>query len=402
MDKNRYHDLDALRSCAMLLGIVIHGLLSFVPIPLPMVPQDIKQSPEIYGYIFNFIHGFRMQLFFLISGFFTALLWRKQGLQNLLMHRAKRILVPLIIFTPITCMLMIIVMLSYAELPITGPVVDKFTGLASHPLGLLVLGITFPMTGHLWFLYYLVWLMLGFAVVVKLKEKFRVKSISVTTVHKPWRWLIPVTLLPQLLNGFGGIGMGVDVIGPDTFGGIIPWPPQLIYYGVFFGFGALCYGRGEMGQIGGCRWQACFIFSIPALLLAMHWIALRNAAFRAGWNGNQSEIVWYHLLTNLCQIFYVWLMIFGFIGFFREYFSKENKRVRYISDASYWIYIMHMPLIVILQFWVSKWPYPSMVKFLFICILTVGVLLLTYEYIIRYTWVGTLLNGKRTRESAKV
>jgi len=101
LDKKRYHDLDALRSCAMLLGIVIHGLLSFVPIPLPMVPQDINQSPEIYGYIFNFIHGFRMQLFFLISGFFTAMLWRKQGLRSLLKHRAKRILVPLVIFVPL-------------------------------------------------------------------------------------------------------------------------------------------------------------------------------------------------------------------------------------------------------------------------------------------------------------
>ena len=93
-DKKRYHDLDALRGFAMLLGIVLHGLMSFMPIPLP-VPQDINQSPEIYGYVFNIIHGFRMPLFFLISGFFTAMLWRKRGLRNLLKHRAKRILLPL-------------------------------------------------------------------------------------------------------------------------------------------------------------------------------------------------------------------------------------------------------------------------------------------------------------------
>jgi len=397
LDKKRYHDLDALRSCAMLLGIVIHGLLSFVPIPLPMVPQDINQSPEIYGYIFNFIHGFRMQLFFLISGFFTAMLWRKQGLRSLLKHRAKRILVPLVIFVPIVSTLLIAVMLSYAELPASGAVVEKLTGLVNHPLGFLVIGIMFPMTGHLWFLYYLVWLILGFAVVVKLIEKFQIRSISAAAIHKPWLWLIPITLLPQLLNGLGGIGMGVDVIGPDTFGGLIPWPPQLIYYGVFFGFGALCYDRRDLGQISSCRWQTCFILAFPTLLLAMYWIVLRNAALKAGWKANQSEIICYHLLTNLCQVFYVWMMIFGFIGFFREFFSEENEKVRYISDASYWIYIMHMPLIVILQFWVSEWPYPSIVKFLFICVLTVGVLLTIYEYTIRYTWVGTMLNGNRTR-----
>jgi hypothetical protein len=49
---------------------------------------------------------------------------------------------------------------------------------------------------------------------------------------------------------------------------------------------------------------------------------------------------------------------------------------------------------------VSDWPYPSLLKFLFIFTLTVGILLLIYEYAIRYTWVGTMLNGKRTREKA--
>jgi len=117
VDKKRYHDLDALRGFAMLLGIVIHGLMSFMPIPLPGVPQDINQNPEVFGYVFNFIHGFRMQLFFLISGFFTAMLWRKQGLRKLLKHRAKRILVPLIIATPIVWILIIAIVGMYADFP---------------------------------------------------------------------------------------------------------------------------------------------------------------------------------------------------------------------------------------------------------------------------------------------
>jgi fucose 4-O-acetylase-like acetyltransferase len=96
VDKKRYHDLDALRGFAMLLGIVIHGLMSFMPIPLP-VPQDINQSPEIYEYVFNIIHGLRMPPFFLISGVFTAMLWRNRGLRNLLKHRAKRILLPMVV-----------------------------------------------------------------------------------------------------------------------------------------------------------------------------------------------------------------------------------------------------------------------------------------------------------------
>ena len=94
--KKRYHDLDALRAFAMLLGIVLHGLLSFMPIPI-WPAQDIHQSPA-YAFGLHAIHGFRMPLFFLVSGFFTAMLWRQRGLDALISHRARRILLPLGIF----------------------------------------------------------------------------------------------------------------------------------------------------------------------------------------------------------------------------------------------------------------------------------------------------------------
>ena len=62
MTAKRYHDLDALRAVAMLLGIVLHGMLSFVGWLIWPV-QDASQS-ELYGIPVMFIHGFRMSLFF--------------------------------------------------------------------------------------------------------------------------------------------------------------------------------------------------------------------------------------------------------------------------------------------------------------------------------------------------
>lgn len=59
-------DLDALRAFAMLLGIVLHGLLSFINTPL-WPAQDRYPNDEVYGLALHAIHGFRMQLFFLIS-----------------------------------------------------------------------------------------------------------------------------------------------------------------------------------------------------------------------------------------------------------------------------------------------------------------------------------------------
>ena len=97
--KKRYHDLDALRAFAMLLGIGLHGFMSFVPFPLPVwSAQDVNQH-EGYLFALHAIHGFRLQLFFLVSGFFTAMMFRQRGLRGLIKHRAKRILLPLVIFT---------------------------------------------------------------------------------------------------------------------------------------------------------------------------------------------------------------------------------------------------------------------------------------------------------------
>ena len=65
----RRHDLDALRAIAMLLGIALHGMISFIPGEGGWVVKD-TQTSNFFGLAIASIHGFRMPLFFLISGFF--------------------------------------------------------------------------------------------------------------------------------------------------------------------------------------------------------------------------------------------------------------------------------------------------------------------------------------------
>ena len=90
----RRYDLDALRATAMLLGIVLHAGLSFTPFPWAV--QDERQS-GFFWFLFASIHGFRMPVFFVLSGFFTAMLWRRRGLKSLLSHRFRRVLLPFLL-----------------------------------------------------------------------------------------------------------------------------------------------------------------------------------------------------------------------------------------------------------------------------------------------------------------
>lgn len=89
----RRSDLDALRSGAMLLGIALHASLSFFP-SFWMV-ADCRQDPA-FGVFFSAIHGFRMPLFFVMSGFFSAMLLRRRGRGALVNHRFRRVLLPLL------------------------------------------------------------------------------------------------------------------------------------------------------------------------------------------------------------------------------------------------------------------------------------------------------------------
>ena len=72
----RYHGLDALRGIAMLLGIVLHAALPYVPDIQDFWPADESSSTAIIA-IFQFIHIWRMPLFFILSGFFAHLIINK-------------------------------------------------------------------------------------------------------------------------------------------------------------------------------------------------------------------------------------------------------------------------------------------------------------------------------------
>jgi peptidoglycan/LPS O-acetylase OafA/YrhL len=94
--ERRRYDLDALRGFAMLLGIGLHASLAFFPAAWWV--QDRTSGLEgLFDEFLWAVHGFRMPAFFLMSGFFTALLWRRRGLGALLNHRLRRVALPLLI-----------------------------------------------------------------------------------------------------------------------------------------------------------------------------------------------------------------------------------------------------------------------------------------------------------------
>ncbi len=568
----RRHDFDALRAFAMLLGIGLHASLSFFDAPWPV--QDSRKD-GLLGLLFLIVHGFRMPLFFIVSGYFTMMMYRKRGLQAVVNQRAARILLPcvlgLLTVVPLTrfvasrAMLVSqaatqahdvttlagairaqnqeavdrliadpdelnrrddyfgVTPLSWAILfanetaverlieagadvnlgnrdgstplhtaaffgqpkladmllehgaradarnlagdePLksiaadwettkfilkllqvpepdrktieqgrvevgdrlrahlldassappspdtpnlsepqptrisTVAIRDAYQAWLRSPLWQISVGgvswhlVTADFFAHLWFLWFLCWLVAGFALAVGIGHRFsrhfdistasegeHISSRNRRLVRMGLWCLPPLTLLPQSL-----MGIGVVHFGPDTSTGVIPQPHLLFYYGIFFAYGIVCFEaeRLDRARIAiGNRWWLSLSLAVfcvfPAWLLTI---------------GNEAVGI-------VTQVIYVWLMSFGLMGVFHRYLKSPNRVVRYVSDSSYWLYLAHVPLVIELQLAVCNWSWSAFPKFALVTIVAVLGLMVSYQLLVRHTWIGVLLNGRRPQSA---
>ena len=244
---------------------------------------------------------------------------------------------------------------------------------------------------HLWFLNFLMWLVAGFAVYALIVRSWRPPA---GLVMPAWRllWLIPVTAVPAWW-----MGTTFPVFGPDTSAGWLPAPIILAYYAVFFGFGAWLYDADDRdGRVGRCWW-----LSLPLALLVIFPAGLEMTYGHWGYRNEVPQEYW-HAAAVVLQVTYAWLMSFGLMGLFRRFFSGESRTMRYVSDASYWLYLLHLPAVVWVSSELTDWQAPAVIKLLAVIAAVVSVLLLIYQLAVRYTWIGAILNGRKRRPAPSV
>ena len=91
----------------------------------------------------------------------------------------------------------------------------------------------------------------------------------------------------------------------------------------------------------------------------------------------------------------MWSLVLLTIGLFRKWFSHSRPWVRYVADSSYWMYLIHLPVVVALQVAVAELPLSWAIKWPLVSVATVGFSILTYDLMVRSTWIGMILNGRR-------
>jgi peptidoglycan/LPS O-acetylase OafA/YrhL len=270
---------------------------------------------------------------------------------------------------------------------------DRFPGLQR----LLEALFGFPFFHHLWFLWFLCWLVAGFSLAGSLMRRRRCRGGSRSRLRPPAQrrsvsfTSVPLTVLAQSIHARRCEPSRASAPTPPP--GSLPKPRVLAHYAIFFGVGAimLYVGRASAPRLGRGWWiHARARVRAPAAALAL--------GLQASWGAEYipSDDL-RRLLANLGQVLYAWLMIFGLIGLFEALLSRERPHVRYVSDSSYWLYLAHLPLIIAGQALLRNVELPAALKFGMLTIVSTLVLLISYHFLVRYTLVGRMLNGPRPR-----
>lgn len=381
----RIHALDFVRGFALLLGVAFHASLSFYPGDQVWITMDTMRSEPVAWLGFT-LHIFRMATFFLLAGLFGRMILERRGTGHFVLSRMKRIAGPLVILWLPMIMVMTVIVV-WAVTKQYGIPADQ---LPEPPPPSVE---TFPLT-HLWFLYlllifYAAMLIIRIPVVVVdrsggLRDGFAGLVVSLLRMEV-LALALGAAVAAALLTKAGWVEwFGVPT--PDT--GLIPNTPALVTYGLAFVVGWCLHRRQEWMQVLRFRFPLHLALA-GALTFGCLYLLQGTPSVAPSLDGREK------LLFASAYGLAVWYWTFGIIGAALVFFQRENRVIRYLADSSYWIYLIHLPIVMALQVLMTGWSWPAEAKYLFILGVSVPVMLLSYQVLVRHTFVGTLLNGPR-------
>jgi glucans biosynthesis protein C len=378
--KQRFHGLDTLRGFALLLGVVLHASMAFLPGTQIWIVADSSRSPAL-SVLFYTIHTFRMVLFFVLAGMFANIGLERLGFRNFALDRLKRILLPLVLmWLPMMAAITAILVwnLNIANGGIAPP------AQSTPPLS----PQNFPLA-HLWFLYVLLILyvaMLPLRFVVKTLGLARVLD-SLTRVALGWGGVLllalPMTAAlyfqPNWLAWFG-------IPTPDM--SLLPSAAALVSYGAAFGFGWLLMRQSDWQSSLVSRWGFHLLLGVVSTVSSLMLLGLTPVLMPAPEGATKLLYAGLYALS-------VWGWTLGLLGVALRFFATPSAVWRYLADASYWVYLVHLPLVMVGQTLLARVELSWWLKF---PLIVLGVLLIafsSYHLLVRFSFVGVVLNGSR-------
>mgnify|MGYP000228666814 CR=1 FL=1 len=335
---------DAARSVMMLLGLAVHTFL-VIDFFQPNLSVDEK---SFFASAYQFIHVFRMPVFFIIGGFFSAYLILQRGSRAFVVSRFKRVVSPLLA----------------AEFAVASVVYLNGCTWCANPSGPGLTGLLSNGWLYLWFLFYLA-LISHAALLAHLVTK----RLKIGSAGGASRWSLKVSLNPAEIAVFALLATLLPNVLDEksrlrVVTNLIPDLSVLAFFALLFWTGWLAYKNSEMAIEAIRKW----------------WLANLLA-------GVLATLIW--------PVGAIWFISFGVLGGFLRFANRSTKTMQYLSDASYWIYLVHPPLVIGLLAVLGQLGWPVAVTVLVEMALTLIITLGSYHFVVRYTVIGKWLSGRR-------
>jgi len=295
------------------------------------------QSTEISEAIWipmALLNVWRIPLLFFVSGMGVCFALRRRDWKQLLLDRARRILLPLIFGSFLIVPIHVFVFQKYYEQEI----------------------VYSPSVGHLWFLLNIciyVTQIIGFAF---LDKNYDYKFFNALRVLLKRPYYIYLFIIPFILEA--------ELIDPEYFS---------LYVGTGHGFliGMLAFFFGFLFiAIGDAFWNAVEKMKTASLIIAFVLYLIRLFYF---------ELSAPNFLTSIESMNW----IFAVLGFGYKYLNKPGKILTYLSQAAYPVYIIHMIFLYLASFIILPLHLPLGLNLILIILFTFTGCFVTYDLIIK-------------------
>ena len=314
---DRIHSLDFLRAFALLMGVLLHVLMLFLE------PFDGSEPRLGASIIFIWIHTWRMPLFMLLAGFFTALSLSKRDVGNYALNRLIRLGVPILLLWAVI------------------PAVDETTS-DIFKLPELISWVLYdlPFTlrlDHLWFLYYL---LIFYGVLLLLKSItprifIYISDFKLSSARVLLLWLPILILLSPLNKPTGGIFGEI----PTTFGEVELG--SMLFMASFFLMGLQIQKSARfLEQLQQKRFwlPSLIIFSLIPIGL-MGWGGLKDEPFVF----SSALEMW---IANSLSGSAALLLVLSIMGFGMNQITSSGSTLRWLVKFSYPIYVFHLMFVI--------------------------------------------------------
>ncbi len=338
--------LDNIRNFANALRMCIHAGVPYMVTVSDMWPVNDKGNWTFDFIIFE-AHLFVMELFFLVAGFMFAMQYPRKKTIDFIINRLQRIVIPF-----------------FAGMFFLVPFVLMMFGLSKHPTNQLLnsdvivrsfndgidLGLQnfFP-TAHLWFLYYLILFYILSLILVRtnfytLLSKVNFIGIisfgcviSFIAMFFTDKWIIenPLTLLPETTSFF--------------------------HFLLFFIGGQLLYNNSRFKSLESYA-GTIFLGGLAIGLIA----AFCQLSYENIDHPHYSKIAY---LARASYVVSSYMLTYGCWFFIKKHFFKTTPRLQYVANASYWIYLVNMPIVMLLHLLLIPLNIPIFIKFLLVLFL---------------------------------